>query len=328
VLTRNITRYMGSAVERLELGRPRAGRRLSVFAVLVLFVLVLLRRFRGSARSRRSAPAPPPAVRAVRLRLHRSRMPVHLRLGVMDVVGRWPTYLLLFFVFAVSAFIMIVPVNSATTANAPGSSTTWASAPSTCGSTCAHRRRVGRALRQHRRGARRRSGRGRGRADGDHPQRHRRPGRQRRQPLRRERRPHPLPLTYADGRAPTDDSEIALSLLALNQAGREVGDTLPVEVGGQVRDLTIVGSYQDITNGGKTAKSSLPTDGNEVMWYMIGVELVPGADAAEAAAYVDQVAPAKVADIEQWRVQTLGPIADRSRSPPSSRPSSRSRSRC
>jgi putative ABC transport system permease protein len=44
---------------------------------------------------------------------------VHLRLGVMDVIGRWPTYLLLFFVFVVSTFIMIVPVNSATTATAP-----------------------------------------------------------------------------------------------------------------------------------------------------------------------------------------------------------------
>jgi putative ABC transport system permease protein len=46
------------------------------------------------------------------------------------------------------------------------------------------------------------------------------------------------------------------------------------------------------------------------MWYTIGIDLVPGADAAEVyAAYVDQVTPAKIADIEQWRVQTLGPIA-------------------
>jgi putative ABC transport system permease protein len=120
-----------------------------------------------------------------------------------------------------------------------------------------------------------------------------------------------LPLTYADGRAPTDESEIALSLLALNQAGRDVGGVLPVAVGGEVRDLTIVGSYQDVTNGGKTAKAMLPTDRDDVMWYMVGVELAPGADATDkAAAYSDSFAPAKVADIEQWRVQTLGPIAE------------------
>jgi putative ABC transport system permease protein len=89
-----------------------------------------------------------------------------------------------------------------------------------------------------------------------------------------------------------------------------VGDPLPVVVGGHERALTIVGSYQDITNGGKTAKSSLPTEKDEVMWYTIGVELAPGTDAtAKAAAYADQLDPAKVADIEQWRVQTLGPIA-------------------
>ncbi|EYR63191.1 hypothetical protein N866_02370 [Actinotalea ferrariae CF5-4] len=83
-----------------------------------------------------------------------------------------------------------------------------------------------------------------------------------------------------------------------------------MEVGGQVRDLTIVGSYQDITNGGKTAKSVLPTQGNDVMWYVVGVALAPGTDAAATAqAYGDQLAPAKVHDIEQWRAQTLRPIA-------------------
>jgi putative ABC transport system permease protein len=119
-----------------------------------------------------------------------------------------------------------------------------------------------------------------------------------------------LPLTYADGRAPTDGSEIALSLLALSQSGRGVGDTLPVEVGGLVRGLANVGSYQDITNGGRTAKSSLPTEDDEVVWYVIGVELAPGADATEASrTYAERLAPAKVHDIDQWRVQTLGPIA-------------------
>ena len=120
-----------------------------------------------------------------------------------------------------------------------------------------------------------------------------------------------LPLTYAEGRAPTDENEIALSLLALNQAGRQVGETLPVHVGGQVEDLTIVGAYQDITNGGKTAKSLLPTDRDEIMWYVLGIALVPGADPGQKAAeYADQMSPAKVSDIGQWRIQTLGPIAE------------------
>ena len=78
-------------------------------------------------------------------------------------------------------------------------------------------------------------------------------------------------------------------------------------MGGQVRDLTIVGSYQDITNGGTTAKSVLPIEGDEVMWYMVGVALRPGVDAAEtAAAYSDLLTAGTVADIEQWQSQTRG----------------------
>jgi putative ABC transport system permease protein len=311
VLTRNITRYMGTASSIWNWIVPVATAML-VFVVLVLFTLVLLRRFRrisavtalrsGSTNQRR---------RGARLRLHRSRMPVHVRLGTMDVLGRWPVYLLLFFVFAVSAFIMIVPINSATTATAPGFIHYMGIGPVDLRIELRH-------------------------ADDSSPEQLARIVDQleadpdvasivamtttRNETVDRdgnaaslyvENGDHTLlPLTYAEGRAPTGETEIALSLLALNQAGGEVGGTLPVTVGDEVHDLAIVGSYQDITNGGKTAKSSLPTDGQEVMWYTIGVVLEPGIDSTEfAQAYGDQLAPAKVADVAQWRTQTLGPIA-------------------
>jgi putative ABC transport system permease protein len=311
LLTRNITRYMGSAPSIWNWIVPLLAAVL-VFVVLVLFVVVLLRRFRSiSAVTALSAGATSQQARAPRLRLHRSRMPVHVRLGAMDVVGRWPTYLLLFFVFAVSAFIMIVPINSATTANAPGfinymgigtvdlridlrhaDDTSPVQFSQAIDQLSADPDVISvAAMVTTRNDTLDRDGNPIGLyvENGDHTR---------------------LPLGYAEGRAPTSASEIALSLLALNESGREVGDTLPVEVDGQERDLTIVGSYQDITNGGKTAKASLPTDQDEVMWYTIGVELAPGADAVEVSqTYADQFAPAKVADIEQWRGQTLGPIA-------------------
>lgn len=312
LLTRNITRYMGSVPSIWNWIVPFLAA-VAVFVVLVLFVRVLLHRFNGiSPVTALRAGATGQQSNAVRLRLHRSRMPVHVRLGIMDVIGRWPTYLLLFFVFAVSTFIMIVPVSSAATANAPdfinymGTGTvdlridlrnvddaspgqfsqiveqlsadpdaaTIAPMVTTRNDTVDSDGTTVSLYVEN----------------GDHTR---------------------LPVTYAEGRAPTNASEIALSLLALNQAGRAVGDTLPVEVGGQVRHLRIVGSYQDITNGGKTAKSTLPTDGDDVMWYMAGVELAPGVDATDKAQeYTERLAPAKVADIEQWRVQTLGPIAE------------------
>ncbi len=311
LLTRNIAHYMGSATGSWVWIAPVLAAVL-ILAVLVLFLLVLLRRFdRISAVTALRAGATSQPRRA-RLRLHRSRLPVQFRLAAMDVVGRWPVYVLLFVVFAVSSFIMIVPVNSATTATAPGfvnymgigsvdvridlrhdGPTTMAdvddivdrleSDPSaevvaatvTTRNDTVDRDGVATSLYT---------------ANGDHTL---------------------LPLTYAEGRAPTDGSEIALSLLALHESGREVGDRLPVTVDGEIVELLIVGSYQDITNGGRTAQSVLPTDGAEVVWSTIGVQLATGTDATTAARdYGERFAPARAAAIGQWQNQTLGPVVD------------------
>ena len=312
VLTRNITRYMGSTSSIWNWVIPIVTA-LLVFVLLVGFTLVLLRRFRKiSAVAALRSGSTSQQRRGVRLRLSRSKMPVQLRLGAMDVLGRWPVYLLLFVVFAISAFIMIVPINSATTATSPGFIHYMGTGPVDLRIDLRH-------------------------ADGTSPAQFDRIVEQleadpdvvsiapmvttrndtidadgNAASLYVENGDHTaLPLTYADGRAPADDTEIALSLLALHQAGGEVGGTLPVTVAGQERELAIVGSYQDITNGGTTSKASLPTDDDEVMWYVIGVVLAPGVDPTEAAqAYGDELAPAKVAAIEQWRAQTLGPVAD------------------
>lgn len=311
LLTRNITRYMGSASGLATWIVPTLAAVL-IFGVLVLFMLVLLRRFNriSAVTALRAGATSQP--RATRLRLHRSRLPVQLRLGTMDVLGRWQVYLLLFFVFAVSTFIMIVPVNSATTATAPGFINYMGIGTVDLRLDLRHedatsRQQFERAVEQL----------------GSEPDvaaispmittRHETVDRDGiAASLYIENGDHRLlPLTYADGRAPTDRTEIAMSLLALHQSGREVGDRVPITVGGQVNDLTIVGSYQDITHGGTTAKSVLPTDGEEVMWYVIGVRLVAGTDAtAMALDDGERLAPARVAAIEQWQDQTLGPISD------------------
>jgi putative ABC transport system permease protein len=311
LLTRNITRYMGSAPSMWNWIVPVVAAA-TVFLALVLFVLVLLRRFKTiSAVAALSSGTTSQQSRAAHLRLHRSRLPVQFRLGTMDVVGRWRTYLLLFFVFAVSAFIMIVPINSASTANAPdfvnymgiGTVDLRIELPYSDDTSPELFSRMIEDLDEDpqvasvapmvttRNDTVDRDGNDTSLyiENGDHTR---------------------MPVRYTEGRAATSGSEISLSLLALNQAGRDVGDSLPVEVGGRDRDLTIVGSYQDITHGGRTAKSALPTDGDEVMWYTIGIELAPGADVTDrATVYADRFAPAKVHDIEQWQAQTLGPIA-------------------
>ncbi|MFC3931556.1 FtsX-like permease family protein [Streptococcus dentapri] len=61
-------------------------------------------------------------------------------------------------------------------------------------------------------------------------------------------------LHYLKGSSAKTDREISLSLLAADELGKNVGDTLTFTVNGQSYSLKIVGLYQDITNGGKTAK--------------------------------------------------------------------------
>jgi putative ABC transport system permease protein len=311
VLTRNISRYMGATPSVWNWLVP-AGVALVILGALVLFMLVLLRRFRKiSAVAALGSTTTGGPSRASRLRLHRSRMPVNLRLGVIDVVARWRTYLLLFFVFAVSAFIVIVPVNSATTANAPEfinymgigtvdlrvdlthadetSADAYARIVDELDADPAVTALAPTVTTRHATVDDEGSAASIYVENGDHTR---------------------LPVRYADGRAPTDSSEIAMSLLALHQSGRQVGDTLPLTVAGQERELAIVGSYQDITRGGKTAKSQLPTAGEEVMWYTIGITVTPGTDAGTMAdGYSEQLAPATVAEIARWRAQTLGPTA-------------------
>lgn len=347
VLTRDITHYMGTAASLWNWAVP-AGAGLAVLVVLVGFVLVLLRRLntisavqalngtgpagrrarrrsRGHARTQARSTGRGAGHRRWPLRwsgrrrpvlprvsLHRSRMEVSTRLGLMDVLTRAPAYLLLFGVFTISTFITIVPLSAAATAGSPGfihymgigtidlrADLRHTGAGSTADFDSAvdqlhHNDQVAALAPMITTRHATTDAEGNPASlyvqNGDHTQ---------------------LPVTYAQGRAPTAPDEIALSLLALHQAGRQVGQSLQIQAGGQWLELQIVGSYQDITNGGRTAQAVLPTDGEEVMWYVIGIDLIAGADAAAAGAALNQdLAPATVADVQTWRAQTLGPVSD------------------
>jgi len=44
--------------------------------------------------------------------------------------------------------------------------------------------------------------------------------------------------------------------------------------------MVVSGIYQDVTNGGRTAKAaSLPFDPDNVLWYVVSVDVKPGKDA-------------------------------------------------
>ncbi|MFC7463748.1 ABC transporter permease [Brachybacterium sp. GCM10030252] len=119
-----------------------------------------------------------------------------------------------------------------------------------------------------------------------------------------------LPVQYAEGRAPTADEEIALSLVALAETGASLGDTLTVRTAAGARPLRVVGAYQDVTQGGLTAKAQLPTAQEEVQWSVIATRLAPGADQEALIADLAAALPeATVGDVSMYHQQLLGGMA-------------------
>ncbi|MCA1754849.1 MAG: ABC transporter permease [Spirochaeta sp.] len=69
-----------------------------------------------------------------------------------------------------------------------------------------------------------------------------------------------FPLEFVKGAAPRGENEIALSVLNAQDLERSLGDSLVLLVDGKERALTVSGIYQDVTNGGRTAKAPIPVE--------------------------------------------------------------------
>lgn len=274
------------------------------------FCLVLLRRIDAvPALAALVAPAASGSGRS-RLQLHTARvMPTHICLGLMDVLGRFRVYLLTVLVFIISSFIMIVPVNLATTVADPGFISY-----------------LGLASADVRMDLRNTAGDMRGRfdeasrgvaadpqvaastglatagydvlADGEWS------------PIQIENGDHTaFPISYLDGTAPTGPGEIALSWAWANDLDLDLGGVLEVRdpTDGSSHHLTVTGVYQDMTNGGRTAKGALPADSGRPLWYVIVVDLVEGTDAtAVAATWAEAYSPARVTESSAFVDQALG----------------------
>ena len=78
-------------------------------------------------------------------------------------------------------------------------------------------------------------------------------------------------IVYLSGSAPSDEKQIALSFLLADELGKEVGDMLDVTADDQTYRLEICGIYQDVTSGGKTAKTiyNFPNESSEKYTYQL-----------------------------------------------------------
>lgn len=116
-----------------------------------------------------------------------------------------------------------------------------------------------------------------------------------------------FPVPYLQGGAPAAQDEIALSYLVAKDLGVGVGDTVTILLEGVPTHLTVSGTYQDMTNGGKSAQALLVPTGEPILWYDISANLAEGADInAKIEWYNDLFPSIQMMGIDKYMDQTFG----------------------
>jgi putative ABC transport system permease protein len=120
-----------------------------------------------------------------------------------------------------------------------------------------------------------------------------------------------FPVSYTKGTAPVSETEIALSSIQATELDKKVGDTLVLIDGTREKVLRVCGIYSDITNGGKTAKATFPSDLDSVLWSVIVASLHDQNRISEVVErYSSSYAYAKVSGIAGYIEQTFGSTKD------------------
>jgi putative ABC transport system permease protein len=310
VLSANVLLYIGSASKSvLQTALPLVAAS-SIFLIVTISCVVILRRFnRISAVEALRSGSVGESMRSIpMLNLKRGRaLNINAYLGVRDVLQRFRLYGLLAFVFFFCAVIIIIPIHFLTTIQSP----TFISYMGTGQSDI----RID--LRQSEDVA--------DRFDSTVAYLTADPDVAKLSPLvtsqftimqsdgtletlNIETGDFSLfPLDYVKGTAPQQENEIALSFLNAGEMEKQIGDTVTLVIEGQEREMVVSGIYQDITNGGRTAKATLPYNPQTVIWYTVNLNLASDANIEEKMLEYSQIFdPARVTDTASFVSQTVG----------------------
>lgn len=116
-----------------------------------------------------------------------------------------------------------------------------------------------------------------------------------------------FPVEYSEGRAPTEEDEIALSAINADELGKKVGDVMTLVIEGKEKKITVCGIYSDVTNGGKTAKAVFSDDSADIMRGVIYAELSNSSLLGHIISdYTDRFDYAKISSIDEYITQTFG----------------------
>lgn len=110
------------------------------------------------------------------------------------------------------------------------------------------------------------------------------------------------------GQLPSSRDEIALSALNAERLELEMGSSLTIELDGSEQQFNVVGIYQDITNGGITAKVSDDHQG-DIVQYAFFINLADDVDIEQfVKRWSQQYTDAKIVAVDKLLNQTLGSI--------------------
>lgn len=120
-----------------------------------------------------------------------------------------------------------------------------------------------------------------------------------------------FPVEYLEGRSPTNENEISFSSLYQNDFSLKLNDIISISHGDSIINYTIVGFYQDITYGGKTAKAYIDFTDTETEVYIAYVELQNPQDVSQVVSEIKEtVTGSKVTPISEFVQQTMGGITE------------------
>lgn len=312
VFSQNIMLYIGTAPKTLLELALVFGAALSTAVITALFSLFILRRMDkvSAVEAMRFGSKANAVADKSKYSLYKNRLiPAEVFLGLRDVLIRYKLYTVLFIVFILSTFIIIVPMNFLNTLNSPGLISYMGMAESD----------IIIDLRQSD-NIRERFENMKDYLEKDEDVKKYAPYvTSKFEIINQEGYAESIflesgdftvfPSDYLKGSAPLLQNEIALSYLSSEEMDKEVGDQVELLVDGERRQMIVTGIYQDITNGGRTAKANITPNYETASWYNINVN-VEGDIQKKLLEFENNFDEAKVTDIRGYFDQTFGNTVD------------------
>lgn len=312
IFVQNIILYMGKAEQTsVQLLLPLSGAFL-IFLLIICFCNIILRRFKkiSVVESLQNIDFNTKKYRLYLLHLHKSKyLNINLFLGLNELFVKFKTYALLCFVFIICMFLIVVPLNFLNTLQSPTFITYMGAGESNIRIDINQTKNMYReyadiieTLKQDQDIEKYSSfvTSSYKIQNNDKEQEN----------IKIENGNFDIfPLQYVSGNAPQNENQIALSVMNAEELDKQIGSTITVFSKDKEYLLEVCGIYQDITNGGKTAKAMLPYDSENVLWYVINLNIKNDLNISEKInEYTNRFPSVKITDMESYVSQTFGSV--------------------